>query len=50
MDICDLNVSVSSHLTFLAEAKIIGNVLFVKSALIIIFCWVLCIQPHPCVL
>lgn len=34
MDTCDLNVSVSSHLTFLVGAKIIGNVLFAKSALL----------------
>ena len=34
MDIRDLDVSVSSHLTFLVGAKIIGNVLFAKSALL----------------
>lgn len=34
MDIRDLDASVSSHLTFLVGAKIIGNVLFAKSALL----------------
>ena len=34
MDLRDLDASVSSHLTFLVGAKIIGNVLFAKSALL----------------
>lgn len=36
MDIRDLDVSVSSHLTFLVEAKILGNVLF-EICIIVIF-------------
>lgn len=33
MDIRDLDVSVSSHLTFLVGAKILGDILFTKAVL-----------------